>query len=577
MKNIQNPINPLQFNYTLHRPKPTSCNSEIRGFDTETKNGYAKIGASNNKYMEINNINDVFTFLCTKKNRSSRNFFFNLKFDFEVLFKHDLSILTKLLSNNQIETERYKIFYLNGKLLKITDKKLKQIYTFYDIFPFFLNSLKNASKKYLGLNSSELKGNRAQLFELYDNKTIGEYCIEDAKHTKLLAEYYIAGLNKINLYPRHIISCGNISEQYIIKNADIPTIKDVPTNIQNMAWYSYRGGWFDTWKRGFFPNAYQYDIKSAYPSVMKNLLDIRHGEWCNYVDEKQQLGVLKVIINEGNDSCVSTKLKGISSPSIYPIIDEPTQNYLMLSEYKELKKEYDIEIINAWSFIPNKLIYPYREAVNTLYNLKESSRKDKAKYIVIKQIYNSLYGKTIQKIKQGNYYKTGSLFNSIYGSEITAGCRLQMWKLIKENRKHILSIMTDGIITDKKLKQIKIGNELGDWTLEHNNEEVIILRTGVYQFQDQKPKRRGMVKLPNLKNVLAHNNKNTVTLTYTRPRHFKEMIIQKTPENIGVFLKDTKIIKINNDVKRIWLSEPKRARDLLNNSFNSIAIPNSLL
>jgi len=578
MKSIKNPINPQLFSFNTHRAKPTSCNSEIVGLDTETKDGYARIGATNHGYMEINNIEDVFSFLCNYKHRSTRNFFFNLKFDFEVLFKHDISILTNLMVNNEMETERYKIFYLNGKLLKITDKKMKQIYTFYDIFQFFLTSLKVASANYLGLETSDLKGDRANLFELYDNDTIGKYCVEDATHTKLLAEYYLAGLNKINLYPRHIISCGNISEQYIIKNADIPTIKDIPLSIIDMSWYSYRGGWFDTWQRGFFPKAYQYDIKSAYPSVMKNLLDIRQGEWCYYVDEKQDLGILKVILNKGEDSCISTKLNNTTaSPSIYPYIDEETTNYITLSEYKALKHFYNIEVIKAWTFIPTTKVYPYREAVNTLYNLKEKSRNDKAKYIVLKQIYNSLYGKTVQKTKQGNYYKTGSLFNSLYGSEITAGCRLQMWNLIKENKKHILSIMTDGVITDKKIKNINIGNNLGDWSIEHDNEEVIILRTGVYQFQDEKPKRRGMVKLPNLKTVLTNNNKDTVTLNYTRPRHFKEMIIQQSPENIGVFLNDTKVIKINNDIKRIWISEPLQAKDLLENSFNSIALPNSLL
>lgn len=576
MISIKNPIDPTLFDKFSRRSKPQICYSDVVGFDVETQDGYAKIGASSFGWQEINDIEDVYRFLCNRKFRKTRNFFFNMKFDFETMFKYDLDILRQLSKGNTAKTEKYDIFYIPNKLLKISDHH-RHTYMFFDIFQFYLTSLEVASKKYLNKETSDVKQNREFLFDLYTSEEIGEYCLSDAVLTKELAEKFIVGLNHMSLYPKKLISCGNISEQYVLKNADVPKFKDVPRVVQNMFWLSYRGGWFDTWRKGYFANAWQYDIKSAYPSVMLNLLDVRKGKWANYLDLKQKLGVVKVSLSKGDDSFLSIKSsRQTVSPSIYPEIDMETTIYLTLSEYKEFKKIYDHEVITAFTFIPEELHYPYRPVVRDLYDYKEGARGDPAKYLVSKQIFNSFYGKTCQKRKEGDVYVVGSLFNPVYASEITAGCRLQMWKAIKRHRKDVVSIMTDGIIFSRDVK-LKTGEELGDWSIEQENEDCLVVKTGIYQFGDTKPKRRGLVRMGNLKEALKRSDKPYISINYTRPRHFKEMLIQKTAENIGVFLPDTKKVNVCSDVKRLWQTNPARASDLLDNQYESIPLPISAL
>src|SRR5262249_55036210 len=70
------------------------------------------------------------------------------------------------------------------------------------------------------------------------------------------------------------ISCASIAVQKFSKSM----AHDVPREVNRSFEKTYRGGRIECLRVGYFPQAYLYDIHSAYPSVMSALPETR-GQW----------------------------------------------------------------------------------------------------------------------------------------------------------------------------------------------------------------------------------------------------------------------------------------------------------
>lgn len=547
-------------------------NVRFEGFDTETQDGYARVLCSSDSGIFVRGIDDVLGFLTNRRFRDTLNFFFNLAFDFEVMFKWDLDILEQLRTGSHAAKNGWEITYVKGKYLNIRDPS-KHKWAFYDIAQFYLTSLAKAARQYLGMEPHELKGDRAVLFEKYSLNKIAEYCQHDALLTKLLAEEFYKSFEPYGIRPLKPISCGYLSQCFTLTHGRIPKFWDTSPTIQEMYWNAYRGGWFDTYKKGRF-KAYHYDITSAYPHVLADLPDLRDGKWYSKYCENSPVGVVKCLATKTKSTVlpVAINLKG---KNLYPLFDEPCIIYLTAREFKAYEKPFGLELLDAWSFKPKRNCrYPYRKIVKNLFGMKEKYRGQPGKYLVAKQIINSLYGKTAQKTPWQDKFKIGQLFNPVYAAEITAGTRLMIWDAAKRKADDVISILTDSIISTSKLK-LNIGKELGDWKTEHSKHDCVVVQSGIYQFGSDKPKVRGLFRMCNLYEILDIDEQ-LVTVSWKRPLHYKECFMQNKPEKIGVFETITKKLDVAKDLKRIWRPKPVYARQLLHKEFNSIPVPFSL-
>jgi len=558
---------------------------ECEGFDTETKNGYAKIISDSNRYIIVDDINDVLQFLTRNELRDKIKVFFNLKFDVEVMLKWCREILEQLMEFGYAEYDGYKIKNIPGKCFVISREH--KSYQYYDIAQFFNCSLKTATRKYLGGEVMEnMKVDRGNLFNKYSLEKIGEYCKDDATKTKQLAQFFVDKMRTLGIYTAKLYSCGYLSQWYTINYGHIPPVAGVPMKVLSMYWKAYRGGWFDVHKRGTIKCS-NYDLKSAYPWALSQIPDPTYGKWEHKFDPDADAGIMWVKMLPGN--FLLNPIAFFSMVNVYPVIDTPCYTYLTLGEYKTLREFMDIKVLDACSFTAlenNKP--PYLELVNKLFQLKESYKNDIGLYETVKRIINSLYGKTAQSGKSGQQvkgrFRAGRLFNPYFAAECTALCRMKIFNDCVDKVDKIVSIMTDGVLleTPARLSESK---GLGGWEKKFENENTIVVQTGVYQTEKGEIRTRGFsVKMPVEEDGVLHfeamdlhrildSPKTVIPVWHFRPRHYRECLIQNAFNKVGVFESVMKELDLNGDLKRIWKEPVKQARDLLDKQFDSTPVP----
>lgn len=543
------------------------------GFDTETDDGYARIIADGNSYTEVESLDDALAFLTRKEARNRHNFFYNLRYDVAAIFKQDPGVLRSLFCSGRAEYAGFRFAYIPKKLLCIRSED-KHIYRFTDIAQFYMCSLETAAQKYLGEKTHELKGRRDRLFSEIPTSRIGEYCQHDALLTRKLGEKHLESIHALGLFPRMCISGANLSEVYLRQNADLPHIYDVPRRIAEMYYKAYRGGWFEMFQRGRF-RAWQYDITSAYPEVLRDLPDLRRGRWVRGIRFEAPLGVCRVLLRTCRTSCPPLSCYRPQMLS-YPEIDVETVAHITLSEYRALKDVYKMELLDAWSFVPEgREAYPFRECVDRLFSLKQSLKGDAGRYNAVKITLNSIYGKTFQKTQMPDgEWKAGKLFNPVYAAEITARTRMKIWDSIHGCEENIIGVATDAVLSTKPLK-LPIGKDMGQWQEEKAGSDLIVVMNGIYQFFGDQGKLRGSPMKKGLSLNYAADS-DVLHISGRRPLSPKEAFARNDPGLANIFVDASYDISLENR-RRIEIEAPETFRDLLYNVYDSKPLPLSLI
>jgi hypothetical protein len=545
----------------------------VEGYDTETEDGYARIIADSRGYAEVDSLDDCLAFLCRHQARNRHNFFYNLRYDVAAIAKHDGKFTRSLFIDGAADYKGWALRYIPKKLLTVRTPD-RNVYSFTDVAQFYMSSLEKAAEGYLGEKVHELKAARASLFTDFTSKEIGAYCQHDAGLTRKLGELHMQSLGRLGLYPKRCISGANLAEIFVRQNADVPVLFDVPRVVAEWYYKAYRGGWFEMFKRGRF-RAWQYDIVSAYPMVLRGLPDLRRGAWGRGIHERACCGVCKVILNTSRTGCPPL---ACYRPSMlaYPDIDTPCVTHVTLGEYEALKDVYSMELLDAWTFVPGEGCgYPFRECVDKLFALKQALKGEPGRYNAVKITLNSIYGKTFQKtLMPDGKTRVGRLFNPVYAAEITAQTRLMLWDVVRKNEDTVIGVATDSIISTTPLS-VGVGEGIGLWSLEKEREKLIVVMNGVYQFYGEVGKLRGspMKKGRSLNYALPAKELRTTSM---RPLTPKEAIIRGDTGLVNRFVDVPYELGLRNH-RRLELEEPETFRDLLDRHYDSIPMPLSVV
>ena len=384
---------------------------------------------------------------------------------------------------------------------------------------------------------------------------------------------------------------------------------------------AYKGGIFQLRAKGYFKNLDYIDINSAYPNIMRSLLTIDHTH-CRKVSGydlyRRLSGIDKIITFEDVllDSYISPVIKSwnltetyfnyedkdgftyiadkrmfkdvlygfyhvkmqfngysayrmFDDNLIYPVTDDLYEDYITKDELVYLlKHNAKMQIIDGIEICPNRdyeKIPVFKDFINVLYDLKKKYKAtDLGKYILIKIIMNSLYGKTAQ-----SKYGMGSLTNFIYASVISARVRIKIMHDAEKYFSKIVEIATDsitGYLNKSGKKHYSINDNLGQFSIETGKkapDKVILLASGLAIIPDNSKeitltKTRGFnmqVTDQFGRTVRGHvtqsKNRKSLNISYTKVLHSREAIIQGKTEDIDTFRKNTKKIALNDD-KRSW-------------------------
>ena len=167
-----------------------------------------------------------------------------------------------------------------------------------------------------------------------------------------------------------------------------------------------------------------------------------------------------------------------------------------LDEIKEaLLWKPEFVAFGEWAiFYPETDKKPFREFIDKFYEIKMTADKKSADYAVSKIMLNSIYGKTIQAIKD----KAGKMFNPIYASVITAYTRVRLAEFMRLNKQKVLSLATDGIVLNTKKAVIPQNHlpacfNLGNWENEVPDGvdlDLVCIQSGVYSLIDSGTKKK---------------------------------------------------------------------------------------
>lgn len=561
----------------------------INGLDTETLHGYAKlICDSSGGARAVGEIDDILEFMTQNIFRNAHNFFYNIHFDVNAIIKYlPEQNIRELNESLRTKYKGYSMFYIPRKIFRIICHN--HVHKFYDISQFFGGSLESNAKKYLGLEKyivpidGKTLGSSADYWrEHYED--IVTYCINDCVLTKKLGELlYKTLVHSIGLMPNAFTSEAGLTKEFVRTWTEIPDIGKIPIGALKYAFYTYSGGRFEAVKKGHLGKCTLYDIKSAYPFHIKDLVDTSDGvwKWTRNLHEEATYGfyLVKVYTKYNTISPINITLP--NNVICYPMIECVT--YKTKDELLAYEPWLEYEIIDGWEFLESdNARRPFKEYIEHVYHQKEITPKDRYEYKTYKILINGLYGAFFEKHKSkiSDRIRVGKLFNPIYATTTTARTRVGVWKYAMQDIKAFAGFATDSALFQGK-PDLPTGTKLGDWEVD-SVDDTIVLRVGFYKMGD-KLKSRGIKKSANIVTpngnfpslfdyIKAYPDQTVYPVMTNRPLSFGEVLHKSkryTVEDINIFHDQVYNIDINKDYKRIWDHDLERGIDLLTSYVDS--------
>lgn len=513
----------------------------------------------------------------SEKYINSNFMLYNMKYDSGAILLSLLNdkALYNLWRDDEVTFNGHTYEYIPHKMLRITRSKKEKI-TFWDIAQFYKSSLDNAAKTYLNKSKKDIRTkNFTRKYVARFWNSISEYCIHDAMLTAELGEYLIKKFLEFEITASAIYSQASISFKYFTQKSKINTVWrfwKYDKDLLRFACDAYAGGKFEVTARGS-TYAHEFDLTSAYPYEIRNLVDITRSEVIR--SKNYQSGAVYAFIRVYIENYSGVHLPcgpGLKNTAVKMY---PAGAYFLtitLNEYDYIKrlKNVRIEIIDGkWIFVPRK-IYPYRKTIDYLFAIKDQYKKtDRMLYNNVKVVMNGFYGKMAQCIEQNDgSIAAGQGWHPMHAAVITANTRLKVTALQNRLKAKCLAVHTDSVfITCDKLPKNTPINGLGKF--EHVvSGDTILIACGMYQinktcaFKGIKP-RNG----DTWKTILSKNkNKSKIPYPLLHVESWREAMARNHGVNtINVFSNETKIIDLNCDIKRSWPRGKIRAKSLLEN------------
>jgi hypothetical protein len=555
----------------------------IHALDTETYLGNVfLIADSDGRFLDKITADSLLDFLFSRKYEGTWNFFWNITYDAEVILKLLGNALYAYVKTRRLSFtyKGYHVHYIPNKSLRIT--KGHHSVTFYDIAQFFNRSgLAKAFHENISqlpqdyLNFKAQRSEFSPTFYRRNTTAVRNYCIDDCKYTKALAEKWISLFHSaFGFYPQRWISSGYLAEKVLINSSVfMPKFDSIPYEIQNLAMRSYFGGRFEILKRGFIGEAHLYDINSAYPFAITQIPDLSDGKWIRRktIHSEANIGFFRIIAEIPDIKRIPPFLFRVNGNLIFP--SGKFETYVTLDELLACQNEIHYRILDSWQFVPKSDFYPYKQFIENLYNKRlELKKKRDPLQLPIKIILNSIYGKTDQKVNR----VIGNLFNPVIFATITGKTRAQLYRFMVENdiERDIVAFATDSICVTRKLDFDS--SMLGDFSLADFATDVYYLQNGIYRFNG-KWKQRGFGKLDGKDiehlDTVESDGRLYYRLKLRRNTRLRSSILQNRLSEIGEIKPVTREINLNADRKRFWLGtitsvELREFNDSMPISFN---------
>jgi len=535
----------------------------VIGIDTESMtNGYAFLVAdSRERHAWIRSFDDVIKFFDCEDYAHCILVAFNLNFDAGVMLKWlGKDVCVELIDNNRVSLPSCTLEYIPSKYLQF--RFGNRFVRVFDVAQFFQGSLNWNANHYLGMSKIDVDS-KTFTEEDYDRQDLVTYCSNDAVLAGGLGEYVVTAFDKLGVNVRGLASPANVLESYILDQLMVRNpVHCVPREALEFAVRSFDGAWFENFKAGYFPKTYRYDIVSAYPSVIRNLVDLSLGYWVHSKTRPRDALY-------GYAYAKLTVPKTYISPTVFTnAVGDDLRPYGTWSRYVSMgridwlrSRGGKAEIMNAWWFVPFTKVYKFRGVVDKFFKVKKDAKADSMEKWSSKIALAGMYGKFLQH-KGG---RAGRLYNPVYADEITSRNCLKVADACMQKPEAIIAVMSDCVIATEPL-DLHLGSNIGDWCLKKPGASLWI---GPAQYEAEGKDER-FRKIPWMK--LLKENPNVVDYGVKRngPLTLLQGIRQNRFDDVGVFKEQPVTFNIRKlNWRRFWPERPKCGGDLLSNQYDS--------
>jgi hypothetical protein len=376
----------------------------------------------------------------------------------------------------EIDGEKYKIFSSQGRILSIGySKHIKDnFYNRDEVSIFHL--------------SQYFPGEKAETLEEIKSK----------------GGALLQMLDELGYNPTKLSSAISIYDENVLNTKYLPTIHDLDQDGQDFCDFArpllhrelracYKIG---HWRPNSDRQAWRYDIRAAYPSIVKDLLDTNEATYwqSNKYEPKADWGICKgkiTITTDGYSPILNQEgipIKGTWEDLI------TVEDWGYLNKYKighfELEKAH-------WAKF-HSTIKPFQKIMSELYQMRQKGGLIET---FAKAISVGLIGRFGQEYED----RVGTLNNPIYSILATSRIPLKVGKFIMENQlaNDLIAVVVDGFEASKYVPTID-NKQMGDWKVS-DSVNLLAMSLGYLFVADKTPQNISYSQITN--EIKAHPNK----------------------------------------------------------------------
>jgi hypothetical protein len=370
------------------------------------------------------------------------------------------------------------------------DKKAHRGVVIYDVFSFFNCSFENALIEHLGEYDELIKWGKQERGDFNDNDwfrgNVYNYCRAECLALVRLMDHISLSVDKLRLkihqwYGPSAITTAILRRDKVREHLWNFHKHDTPTALWEAFHYSYFGGRVEAIRLGTMRDIFSYDLNSAFPACAAELPIMTRDYWQptkKFIPD-QQMSIYHVAWSLPDEAHIGLlPWRDRSGAIFYPRKGEGFY-YFPEVEYFINNHPDCIKILGGFwhPSLPSKLSRLIPHLYKTRMQLKK--RQDPAEY-VLKIAMNAMYGKFFQRIGRQTYTCHP------WAGWITSKSRRRLLEAIEGQHESIIAFAVDGIFSTERLRDIEIGEGLGQWQ-EFDWMKGLFIRSGVYDLAPYEP------------------------------------------------------------------------------------------
>lgn len=413
---------------------------------------------------------------------------YGLGYDINMILRDlDRPTLERLYTHGRVRWEGYRLEWRAGKSFNV--RYGDRSFLLYDVLPFFQCPFVQACDEYLGNDWYEReriiadKARRGQ-FDWGELNEIKYYNAAEVQNLVSLAKELRSRLYRVGIRVTRWDGPGAIATALYRRYSTKDFMGGIPEGVATASRYAYAGGRFEIIRKGHSDSpSYQYDIRSAYPSAIRRLPCLSHGEW-RHVSQPTRIvpfGVYRIEVDEPyTTSPTQPHPLWMRNKDGTVFFNEYTHGWYWTPEAELAVSLGGVTVHEGWEWIRHCDHTPF-DFVEPLYLKRAALKKaGDGAHVGLKLGLNSLYGKLAQQIgwDPGPPLRIPPYHSLEWAGYITSHCRTQVYQAAMLALDDVIAFETDAIFSRVPL-DLDIGTGLGQWELTEYK-SLTYLKSGMY-------------------------------------------------------------------------------------------------